>query len=72
MGHIAKFNIMLSSGNYLINEKSKEIHDLNNIHQQCFIDIIKNKTYIKGSQLPEYIKNGYNGCRWCNSKYDTD
>ena len=74
MGHINAVNIRLSSidNRYLVNNRTKEIHDLQNIKYQCFIDIILDKTLISEKELNNYLSNGYNGCRWCNPKYDTD
>ena len=74
MGHINIVNIRLSNLNkrYLVNNRSMEIHDLYNTKHQCFIDEIVDKTYISEWQLKDYLSDGYNGCRWCNYRYDTD
>jgi hypothetical protein len=71
------FNLRLSiikmfGYKYLVNmnPKSKEIHDLTNTKYQCFIPKIKNKKYIRYSDLPKYFKMGYDGCRWCNNEMD--
>ena len=66
---MASVNIRLSK-KYLVNKRTKEIHNLSNIQYQCFVNIIKDKIYISENELLDYISNGYNGCRWCNSKYD--
>lgn len=55
---------------YVINENTKEIHKMNNVKYQCFIDKLINKTYINSDQLKGYLKSGYDGCYWCNNEYD--
>lgn len=59
--------------NYVVNEQSMEIHDLDNQKRNCFINVIKYKTYITNKiEYEKYLKMDYNGCRWCNKKDDTD
>lgn len=53
---------------YVINEKTKEIHNSLNIHKNCQLPLITNKKYITKSQYKDYLRNGYDGCRWCNKE----
>jgi hypothetical protein len=59
---------------YMINKRSKEIHDLKNTHVNCHLDKISdvNSVIIHKSKLQWHLNNGYNGCRWCMPKQDTD
>ena len=34
---------------YLVNLNTKEIHDLNNNHKNCHVDLIKNTKFIRKS-----------------------
>jgi hypothetical protein len=52
---------------YVINLKTKEIHDMERIHKNCQLPLIINTKYITVSQYKDYLKKeGYDGCRWCN------
>lgn len=53
---------------YVVNIKSKEIHNSENAHKNCQLSLITNKKYITISQYKDYLNNGYDGCRWCNKK----
>jgi len=55
---------------YLINMSTKEIHKIDNIKTNCHIKIITHKKYITIWRYPEYLVDGYNGCRWCNKVDD--
>lgn len=58
---------------YVINIKTKEIHDLLKVHKNCQLPLIVNKKYITKSQYKDYMKKGdYDGCRWCNTKDNKD
>lgn len=67
---------------FLLNKKSREIHNLKNIDRSCSVDQMAehNKRYISKSTFEKAITtgikfNGYvkraNGCRWCLKKHDT-
>jgi len=59
---------------YLINLRSKEIHKLNSVVDNCLINLMskKNKKFIGERKLESYLESGYNGCRWCFKATDTD
>lgn len=60
---------------YLGNSNTKEIHDLNNQTNACQISKMKssNKVFFKSiREVKKAIKEkGYNGCRWCLTKYNS-
>ena len=60
---------------YLGNSNTKEIHDLKNINGACQISRMKsqNKVFFKSIKdiKKAMHKKGYNGCKWCLSKYNT-
>jgi len=58
--------------NMIVNEKSKEVHNLNTPHVNCHVNEIRRYKLIRSKDLLKYIGKGYNGCRWCMSKYDDD
>jgi len=61
------FLIFLGFG-YLVNHRSKEIHQLNEKHKNCKIHLITkhNREYVSRRKALRLIKeDGYNGCRWC-------
>lgn len=55
---------------YLVNLNTKEIHDLNNNHKNCHVDLIKNTKYIRKRKLEKYLNDDFNGCRFCLKKHD--
>lgn len=59
---------------YLLNLRSKEIHQLNNTTDNCLINLMSknNKKFIGKRKLNKYLDQGYNGCRWCFASKDTD
>lgn len=61
---------------YLGNANTLEIHDLSNLQPACQIDRMKEENKVFFNDLDE-VKNaidngGYNGCRWCLTRYHTD
>ena len=69
------------SARYLANMNTKEIHDLeSNItpdkRAQCQLDEIKEEHMrpVYNERMVGLLINteGYNGCKWCLSKYHTD
>ncbi len=63
-------------GRYVCNNNTHEIHDTKNLQPTCSFESILEKHKMKLDSLAEVeeaIKNqGYNGCRWCMTQYDTD
>lgn len=57
---------------YLVNLNTKEIHNLNNVHENCKIDLIANKKMITEKQIQSYFNKGYNGCRWCYKEFNVE
>lgn len=58
---------------YVANPNTKEIHDCANRQIPCYLDLMKNPIYLETkAEALEYINNqGYNGCAWCFTEYDT-
>ena len=58
---------------YIGNMRSKEIHDIKNLHPNCHIELISddNKFYLTKS-YKNHLKTVYNGCRWCMKEESTD
>ena len=60
---------------YLVNKRSKEIHNFNVKKSSCGRDMIapQNRLWVTKKKALELIESGkYNGCRWCMPKEDTD
>jgi hypothetical protein len=59
---------------YLANLRSKEVHDLENEKPACSLWLMseKNKKLLTEKQMKKYLKNGFNGCRYCMKKVNTD
>ena len=57
---------------YMVNLRSKEIHDLKNTHANCNLELIVHKKFITQKMLHQYLHNGYNGCRWCMPEYNKE
>ena len=58
---------------YIINTKTKEVHDLKNKKASCRLDLMssKNKKYVGRQEMFRLVKEqDYNGCRWCMKIYD--
>lgn len=58
---------------YVMNKRSEETHDLDNIKTNCKLDIMadKNKKYITKRQFLTLHKRGEaDGCRWCMKEYN--
>jgi len=62
-------------GRYVCNTNSLEIHDTRNLQPACHFDAILESHKIKLDSIAEVEEairhQGYNGCRWCMSRYDT-
>ena len=64
---------------YVLNTNTGEVHNLNKITKRCRIELIsdKNKKYITKRKFDKSLtstinKKSINGCRFCNTNYDTD
>jgi hypothetical protein len=60
---------------YLVNLSTGEIHDLKVGHKNCHIELIAkdHKRYRTRKQVAKLMgKAGFNGCRWCMAKFDSD
>jgi hypothetical protein len=58
---------------YAVNKKTREVHDLKNIHKNCHIELwnIGDFWFVTKKQIKDYnIWMMHNGCRWCMRKYD--
>jgi hypothetical protein len=55
---------------YVVNLNSKEIHELENVQERCKVSSMTHTRYIGKSKLSFYLKNGFNGCRWCFQSKD--
>lgn len=51
---------------YLVNNNTREIHNLQNPHHNCHIDLIskKNRFYVTKRRMNNLLSS-YDGCRWC-------
>lgn len=67
---IQKLFTQLFGFKYVINRNTNEIHKLSNLKTNCHVELMTNKMKVKNSK--EWLKNGYNGCRWCYSDANTD
>lgn len=60
---------------YVCNSHTHEIHDTENLKAACMFEAITEEHKVKLNSLQEVEeaieKQGYNGCRWCMSQYDT-
>lgn len=59
---------------YLANENTKEIHNLENKLTSCNLALIKDehKTYLNELKAILFIKvSDYNGCKFCLQEYHT-
>jgi hypothetical protein len=57
---------------YIVNHRTSEVHSLKNQHVNCNIKTMANTGYCTKIWALILIKYcGYNGCYWCNRKYDT-
>lgn len=53
---------------YVLNEKTTEIHDVKNLHQNCKFSIMTNGRYVSKRHADNIIeKDHHNKCRWCMS-----
>jgi hypothetical protein len=63
-------------GRYVGNSHTHEIHDTENLSPACMFDTIteEHKVFLDSLEEVEQAieKQGYDGCRWCMSSYDTD
>jgi hypothetical protein len=67
---IQKFFIKVFGFKYVINHNTSEIHKLSNLKTNCHVELMANKMYVRNSE--EWLKNGFNGCRWCYSDENGD
>jgi hypothetical protein len=61
---------------FVVNNRSKEIHDLgklNRTHRDVIIYSMVDYTFVRGWRgFVKYVKEGCNGCRFCLPAWDTD
>lgn len=61
---------------FLLNKKTKEIHDLTNESSMCHIDDIDEKdiSMVEDEGEVSYLcsNEGYEGCCWCNQPYNSE
>lgn len=50
---------------FVVNEGSREIHNLKYKHQNCHHDMMKNKNYITKKTALKKLKGTYDGCKYC-------
>lgn len=71
-----RYNEPFNGARFLINKRTKEIHDLQNESSMCHIDEIKegNIEMLEDKDEMAYIclNKGYNGCYWCNPSYNKE
>lgn len=58
---------------YVANWNTKELHNLNTQHDNCWLHLMSNCTYIfREKRARALLEHGFNGCRWCFKEEDTD
>ena len=58
---------------YLLNRNTNEIHDLNNPHKNCHVELMTNKEYISEKKAARLVRKGKaDGCRFCLKKWHTE
>ncbi len=63
--------LMLLGYKYVANTSTKEIHRLTNPKCHATEHLAKkNRKYLTEKQFTKYLKDGYNGCRFCLKEYD--
>lgn len=65
-----KFINWLFGYKYIVNLTSLEVHKISNLKGNCHEHIMVNKKYVRSAD--DYLKNGFNGCRWCFREADSD
>lgn len=55
---------------YIVNKRTKEIHDTKNEHSNCHLNLISRKRFVTKRKAYKLMKSGYNGCRWCMKEFD--
>lgn len=70
--NIAEYCFSRMGFRYMVNLDSKEIHDLYNRSGMCHIEKIEKRVFVPKFIMLLLLKFGFNGCYWCNNKYDTD
>lgn len=53
---------------YVLNTKSKEIHNVKNLHKNCNFESLKHGKYISKRKMQKLTKDVSKLCRWCNKK----
>ena len=58
---------------YVLNQKSGEVHDYKNLTTNCHYDKIVDKKFLTEKKMKKLMQGSFvNGCRWCMKEYDTD
>lgn len=58
---------------YLINQRSKEIHNLKHLHPNCHTELISKDNRFYGTKTDkDDLDSFFNGCRWCMKEESTD
>lgn len=52
---------------FIVNHSSKEIHRVQYLTMNCFIDKMKHSGYATSWKVKRLLKRNYNGCRHCYS-----
>ena len=51
---------------YIVNENSKQVHYVKNLHKNCFIKSMSNARYVREEEAQRLIRSlKYDGCVWC-------
>jgi hypothetical protein len=56
----------------IANDNTKELHKVEKMTDRCRLTFMHNARYVSNRKAEILIKQGYNGCRYCNKEKDTD
>ena len=66
------FKSLFPPKTHLVNEHTREIHDIANSKKSCRISMItsKNRRMVTTRKAMRLLGQGYDGCRFCMPEYD--
>lgn len=71
-----EFFLRLFGYKYVVNHRSKEIHDLTKEQKNCKLDLMAedNKQYITKKKRDKLFnaEEPYNGCKWCLTEFNKE
>ena len=55
---------------YIVNDRAREIHAVKYLTSRCRVGLMTRARYCNYRQYKRLLKQGYNGCRYCNKVED--